>query len=402
MTNLRAVWLVASQEFRERVRARSFLIISALIVLMSAGGVVAADVLPSLIEKGPKRVGVVQTAGAGLAQDVETSAGALGVKVKVREFADRSSGEAALRGGDVDVLVASESQIEYDSAENATLTAVVNRAIYLRSLPSILDRLNLTYDSARALIEPTGASVALLEPGAANKADDEERRAVAWVATAILFMALVLYGQALLAGVVEEKTSRVVEVLLGTLRPEQLLSGKVLGIVSAVMLQLLAALAASGVALVVVGAAELPSGALDVALISCAFFVLGLLSYSFAYAAVGATVSRQSEADSAQMPITLALAVPYFLALSVIPDEPDGPLARALSLFPPSAPLVMPTRIACGHPLPVEIVGAALLMIPWLLAVIWIGARLYAGAILHSGPRAAFWASWRSTVMMRH
>ncbi len=401
MTNLRSVWLVASQEVRERLRARSFLIITALIVLMSAGGVVAADILPSLIEKGPKRIGVVQSAGAGLVQDVEQSAGALGVDVKVNSFADLSAGEAALRDGDVDALVAGENRLEYDSTEDAALTAVVNRAFYLRSLPVILERLNLTYDNARPLVEPQGATVTLLDPSAAKKADDEERRAVAWVATLILFMALVLYGQSLLTGVVEEKTSRVVEVLLGTLRPEQLLSGKVLGIVAAVMVQLLAALAASGAALIVVGAAELPSGALDVALVSCVFFVLGLLSYSFAYAAIGATVSRQSEADSAQMPVTLILVVPYFLALAVIPDEPDGPLARALSLFPPSAPLVMPTRVATGHPLTLEVMAAIVLMIPWLLGVIWVGARLYSAAILHSGPRAAFWASWRSAITAR-
>jgi ABC-2 type transport system permease protein len=217
----------------------------------------------------------------------------------------------------------------------------------------------------------------------------------------IIFFALVLYGSGLLTGVVEEKTSRVVEVLLGTVRPEHLLAGKVLGIVVAIVTQMLAALVAVGLALAVVGAAEIPSVALDVALISCVFLILGILSYSFLYAAVGATVSRQSEAESAQMPISLTLMVPYFISLTAVTDNPDGLLARVLSLLPPTAPMSMPARVATGDPLPIEIIASVALMFPWLLAVIWLAGRLYSGAILHSGPRLGLMAAWRGAADTR-
>jgi ABC-2 type transport system permease protein len=389
-------WLVARHELRERVRSRPFLIITVLIALLSAGGVVAIDRLPALFEEGPKHLGVVGTDVDALQADLEQSAGSLGVDVEVRRFPDRAAGETALRSGDVDALVAGEHELVFDSEEEPSLTAVVNRAIYVRSLPGILSELGLTYEDVRRLVDPSGATIAVLDPAAAGKAADKnDRIVVAQVATMAIFLALVFYGQAVLTGVVEEKTSRVAEVLLGTVRPEQLLAGKVLGIVGAAAIQMAVGASAAIAALVVVGAARMPSVALDVAVVSCAFFVLGLLSYSFLYAATGATVSRQSEAESAQMPLSLALIVPYFLSLTVLADSPDGAFGRVLSLLPPTAPMAMPARVAMGDPNPAEIVASLVLMVPWLLAVIWIGGRLYTGAILHSGTRLGLLATWR-------
>ncbi|HSP54283.1 MAG TPA: ABC transporter permease, partial [Dehalococcoidia bacterium] len=321
---------------------------------------------------------------------------------EVKSFPDQAAGEAALRDGDVDALLTAQDKLVFESKEDSSLSAVVNRGLYTRSLPGILDRLGLSYEDVRPLVEPAGATITLLDPAkASEESDDEARVLVAQGATIIIFLALVLYGQGLLFGVAEEKTSRVVEVLMGTLRPEHLLAGKVLGIVVAAVCQLGAAFISGGVALLVFGAAEMPSVALDVALISGVFFVLGILSYSFLYAAVGATVSRQSEAESAQMPISITLMVPYFISLTAVTDNPDGMLARILSLLPPTAPMSMPARVATGDPLPIEIIVSVALMLPWILAVIWLAARLYSGAILHSGPRMGLLAAWRGAVDTR-
>jgi len=403
MTTFAAVWMVAKREFTARVMTRSFVIITALIMLLSAGGVAAIDLLPALFEEGPRQLGVAEgsASGDGLQQELTQSAASLGIDMEIRRFPDRPAGEAALRSGEVDALLTGQNELVFKSTEDQSLSAVVNRAVYLRSLPGVLDKLGLSYDDVRPLVEPSGASVLLLDPADASKKADEERVIVGQVATIIIFLALVLYGQWLLSGVVEEKTSRVVEVLLGALRPEQLLAGKVLGIVAAAMAQLLSALVAGGLALVVIGAANIPSVALDVALISCAFFVLGLLSYSFLYATVGATISRQSEAESAQLPLSLVLMVPYFLSLTVVTDSPDGVLARILSLLPPTAPMAMPQRVATGAPLPIEIIASVVLMFPWLLAMIWFGGRVYAGAILRSGPRVGLLAAWRGAIETR-
>jgi ABC-2 type transport system permease protein len=403
VTSFAAVSLVATRELRARIMTRSFLIITMLIMLLSAGSVAAIDLLPALFEKGPKHLGVTEASASGdaLQQELTQSAAALGIDVTIARFPDRPSGEAALRDGEVDALLTEQDELVFESTEDQSLSAVVNRALYTRSLPGVLEKLGLSYEDVRPLVEPSGASIRLVNPADAGRKASEDRVIVGQVATIVIFLALVFYGEWLLTGVVEEKTSRVVEVLLAALRPEQLLAGKVLGIVAAAVTQMFSAAVAVGLALVVIGAAKIPAVALDVALISCVFLVLGILSYSFLYATVGATISRQSEANSAQMPIILILLVPYFLSLTAVTDSPDGVLARILSLLPPTAPMAMPQRVATGEPLPIEIIASVVLMVPWLLAVGWLGGRVYAGAILRSGPRVGLLAAWRGAVETR-
>jgi ABC-2 type transport system permease protein len=400
MTNLAAIWLVAKRELGERIRARSFVIITAAIVAISAGGIVAAEYLPDLLDEGPKHLGVTTASpsDSALQEQLAQSATTLAIEVKIDRFPDRSAGEAALRDGKVDALLTGENELVFKSTEDESLIALVNRALYTLSLPDVLNHLGLTYEDVRPLVDPQGPAIVLLEPDDKGGANREERLIVAQASAIVIYLAVVLYGQGLLTGVIEEKTSRVVEVLLGTLRPEQLLTGKVLGILAAVLTQMLAAILGAGFALLIVGASNIPSVALDVALASCVFFILGLLSYSFLYAMAGATVSRQSEAESAQMPISMILVALYLLSLTVIPDHPDGVLARILSVLPPTAPIAMPARVAIGHPLPVEIVASVALMFPWLLAVIWLAARVYTGAILTSGHRVGLLAAWRSGI----
>src|SRR5439155_14760252 len=116
------------------------------------------------------------------------------------------------------------------------------------------------------------------------------------------------------------------------------------GILCAAMVQLAIATAAGIGTHILVAGFTIPSLALDVGLVSAAFFVLGVLFYSFFYAAIGATVSRQSEASTAAMPLTILLLVPYGLSLVYIPTHPDATLSRILSLLPLTATIAMPAR----------------------------------------------------------
>ena len=169
-----------------------------------------------------------------------------------------------------------------------------------------------------------------------------------------------------------------------------------LGIVCAAMVQLGAGILAGLTALALVGGAHLPSVALDVALVSIAFFVIGIVFYNFIYAAVGATVARQSEAASASMPVALMLLAPYLIALTYVPSHPDEPFVRLLSLLPLSAPLVMPARVAAGSSSTAEVALSLALMLPALALMIWLAGRIYVGAILRSGPRVTLLEAFRS------
>ena len=216
MTNFKLIWLVTRRELKERMQARSFLIILAFTVLLSGGAVVAIDVLPGVFEEEPKRLGLTNAVENALELELIESADALGVTVDTRRYGDRSAGEAALQEGEVDALLLGDVNLLFKSKEDTALHAVVDAALYARSLPGRLEELGLTLEDVRPLIEPEGVAVALLDPkDAGEAAASEDRRLVAAVAVMILYLALVLYGERLLNGVIEEKSSRVVEVLPG-------------------------------------------------------------------------------------------------------------------------------------------------------------------------------------------
>jgi ABC-2 type transport system permease protein len=243
-------------------------------------------------------------------------------------------------------------------------------------------------EQAARLIEPSVITEQILDPPSEDAARDaDDRKIVARVATVLLFMAIALYANWVLMGVIEEKTSRVVEVLLAAVRATELVAGKVIGILLVALIQLGCGAIAAGVALMVFGGARIPDVAISVALVSCLYFVLGLLQYNLIYAVVGATVSRQSDASTATLPVALILLLPYSLSLSTIANNPDGLLARCLSLCPLTSPLTMPTRVAAGSPTLLELAVSLVLLLPMLAFLFWLAGQVYTRAILGGGFR---------------
>jgi ABC-2 type transport system permease protein len=197
-----------------------------------------------------------------------------------------------------------------------------------------------------------------------------------------------------ITGVVEEKSNRVVELILSAVRARHLLAGKVIGIglLGLGQLVLVAGLAAL---LLAFGVFDVPAAlGGDVALV-IPWFVLGFALYAVAYAAAGALASRQQNAESAGQPVTYTLLAVYFAGYAALGTDPEGPFAVALTLFPVSAPLVVPARSALvGVPLWQHLAAVAL-----VLAAIWLlvrlAGRVYAHGLLHGGARLDVRSAWR-------
>jgi ABC-2 type transport system permease protein len=375
----RPTLLVTSREIRERMRGWAFRLSTLAIILFSAGGIVARDVIPGLIDQ-TSEVGVVTAdAPAGIEQAIRDSARDLDENVRVRSYNDAESAEQALREGDIDAYLAGDTLV-FESGESSSLAAVVNRALYTARLPEVLRQLNLTPQEAQPLVSPQGATLRSLEPS--DDDNQDVRAAIAALAAVGLYLTLVLYGSWTLTGVAEEKSSRVVEVLLGLLQAEELLAGKTLGILVTAAVQLICALLAAIIGLMVVGEAHIPDLAGDMVAVTATFFILGVLLYSLLYAAFGATISRQSDAQTAAMPVTFILLVPYLASLTLIPANPDGVLSHVLGVFPLSSPLVMPSLVALGVASAWEVALSILLLFPALALVAWVGGKIYTGAIL--------------------
>ena len=226
---------------------------------------------------------------------------------------------------------------------------------------------------------------------------------LAYVMSFMLYFALLLYGIQVMSSVVEEKSSRIMEVLVSSLTPFQMLLGKVVGVGLVALLQI-AIWAGTAMVLTTFGGRiatmfgaspatvsdlPLPAVSPDMLIVFLLFFSLGFLFFAAAYAAVGSMCSTVQETQQSHTPITLLIAAGLFCMFALL-SEPAGPLARTLSLVPFVAPFVTPVRYSFA-PLPwTELLASTVAMILGILGVIWIAARIYRVGILSYGKKASF------------
>jgi ABC-2 type transport system permease protein len=231
---------------------------------------------------------------------------------------------------------------------------------------------------------------------------------LAYIMGLILYMTMLLYGVQVMNSVMEEKTNRIAEVLASSVKPFEMMLGKVLGVGGVGLLQLsiwggtamlvttyrgpLARLfGASPDALT---AMKLPSVRPDLLAVFLIYFVLGFLLYAAAYAAVAAMCNSQQEAQQANTPVTLCI-VAGFMAMFSLLNEPSGSLARTLSLIPVTAPFVVPVRYSLA-PIPVpELLLSMAATLAGMLFVVWVAGRIYRVGILMYGKRPKASELWR-------
>jgi ABC-2 type transport system permease protein len=222
-----------------------------------------------------------------------------------------------------------------------------------------------------------------------------------YIVALLLYMMIVIYGQNILRGVMEEKTTRVAEVVVSSVSTDTLLAGKIIGIGLVAVTQVVAwvvltiTLAVYGLPILLKGAAigsmaaALPSLSLGTGLALLAFFVLGFVFYAALFAAVGAMVSSQEDVQQASMPVMLLL-ISSIIFMTPIMTNPGSGLARTMSLLPFSAPILMPLRMTL-IPVPwYEVLGSIAGVMIACLVAIWLSARIYRVGLLMYGKRPSF------------
>ena len=387
-------WLVARREWSQRARSRAFWISTAITVLI----VVAIIVVPEMYGGGVEPTRTVGLAGGSSEQLpalLRASGDQLGITVETRAFVDEAVGRDALRSGDVSVLLVDQRALIWKAEPDDQLRTIVASAVRLVDQQQAIVELGLTPGQAERLLRPPELTSTSLEP---TTEEQGARAALAVVGVVMLFMAIVFYGGFLLVGVVEEKSSRVVEVLLSRLRPTELLTGKVLGIGLVGLAQFAIVAGSALAALRLSGNTVAPETTPSTIGWVVFWFVLGYGFYSVLYATAGSLVSRQEEAQSIQFPITAVLLVGYFFALSAA-ESPDSVSAVVASMFPPTAPMVMIVRLANGAVPWWQIVLSVALMGVTMYGMVQLAGRIYAGALLRIGRRVRLREAWRGGEM---
>jgi ABC-2 type transport system permease protein len=388
------VGLVAQREIRERVRGRIFKV-GTLVILLGVG---AAIVIPKLHSSttAPQRVGVVGAAGPVLRELATYSGRQSGTSVRIVPEATLGAAEDALRSGTIDLAIVEGDRIEVAQAITANDTS--STASLVRILAPELGVLHayesagLTAQQIEQVAHAKPVPVESLQAGA--KTGTPKNAASAVIGLILLFLMLSQYNTWILMGVMQEKASRVVEVLLATVRPIQLLGGKVLGIGLVAMGQ--AALIV-GFALVLgaaVGSDLLHGSAPLVLVCQLLWLFLGYSFYCWVYAAAGSMAERQDQVQTLVLPLTLPIVLGYVLALTTAETGNPSLFFKVLAYLPPTAPFAMPVLVGLKDVAWWQFVASVLISIGGTALMARLAAGIYRRAVLRSGARVHLRDLW--------
>jgi ABC-2 type transport system permease protein len=385
----KATGLVARREFSERLRQRAFRIsIVVTVVLVAIVGVLAGVLGGDEPER--YEVGAQGAEAAAIVGAARAVAPRFDARVEVRRFDTPAAAGSAVRDESVDVAVVGGTLLTLDNLPDELEQALQAGAREVRAAAALRAE-GVSRANARRALDPPPLRVSTLEGGG----DEDERSGVAFVASLLLYIQLIGYGLAVATGVVEEKASRVVEVLLAAIPARALLAGKLIGIGLLGLIQLLLVGVVGLAAAVASGALELDGatlGALGVALV---WFLFGYALWASMFAVAGAIVSRQEDLQSSSTVLTMLLVVAYLVAFPVI-DDPSSPLATISALVPLSSPIVMPALVALGEASAVEIAASLALLALSVAVLVRLGASIYEGVILRMGRPLKLTEAWRA------
>lgn len=262
----------------------------------------------------------------------------------------------------------------------------------------------------------------ITESGEAKSSDTRIAMGIAMALSILIYLSLFLYGAQVMRGIIEEKSNRIIEVIISSVKPFQLMMGKIVGIglvgITQFLLWIILSFALAGVATSFLGdknefqeqmmknnpqAPEMDSGTImseigtamesvnipELLICFFLFFIGGYLLYSALFAAVGSAVDNETEANQFTMPITTPLLLAYVLSFGVLVNDPHGQVATWLSFIPLTSPIAMLVRVPFGVPFWQIALSFGLLVLGFVFTT-WVAARIYRVGILMYGKKASF------------
>ena len=345
------VWLVAERELSTKLRSKAYLISTAILLLIALGGVIWAGISSA----NPTSTPIAATAATASA--LEDMGG-----YDVTEVEGRDEATALVESGDVDAAV-------IDDPSSAT------------GLVIIADK-----EAPQSLLMALSASpeVELLNPDSASG----PFRYILGIAFGLVFMmAAMMFGTPIATSVVEEKQTRVIEILLSSIPARVLLAGKVLGNTILAISQILLLVAVGTVGLIVTGQTEILAGLGGPVIWFAVFFLFGFILLAAMFAAAGSMVSRQEDVGATMTPVMYLTMIPYFLVI-FFGDNPV--VMTVLSYVPFSAPVGMPIRLFFNEAEWWEPLASLAIMLVACVVVILLGAKIYENSLLKMGARVKF------------
>lgn len=379
----RGTGLVARRAIRDGMASKTWRIVTALMLLIGIG----AALLPRLLAGGPASYVLATTPDTPeqVVEQVQAAATAGEFTVDILRVEDRSAARASVRDGEATaglVITEAGSTLFVSSDGGGIFPAVVTQLLLAQATTDALRDAGLTAEEIAAIQAIPPPEQITVGPVA-----DQGRSAVGFIVGIVLYMALILTGTAIASAVATEKSTRITEVLLAVLRPSQLLVGTVFGVGLLGLVQVSALGIPAAVGLATGDGVNVPSAAIGDIGLGFVWLLLGLLLYAFVFAALGSLVEKLSEVGPATIPANITLVGSYLIAVTVTVADPNGIVATAASLFPASAPMVMPVRWTSGLVPVWQLLLAMALTALAAVALAALASRIYARGVATTGRR---------------
>lgn len=391
---MRNIWVIARREYVERVKTPAFIIMTLLVFVVMVVGPMVPAFFAGRTASATTTIAVVDETGAAIVDRLAAQLDQQGLVLA--EYNGAAAALAAADEGEVDGVLQVSGQWPHAVAGQFSSSSVfvlgregqVHNALESLVREDRVRGLGLDAATAAELFAPLTFESRQLGTDA-----DEEGFAVSmgagFVVTMLIYMGVLIYGAFVFQGVLEEKSSRVMEVMASSVRPFELMAGKILGLGSLGLTSYVTWVAAYLV-LTWFGASLV---GLDLSAITPAvmlyvgiFFILGYFLYASLFAAAGSLISRMEDAGTVQMPITFLVILMMIFSNMAI-SNPNGSLARIFSLIPFFSPTVMMNRILLGSPPFWEILLSIAFLALGVLVMTWVASRIYRAGILTYGSR---------------
>ena len=400
------VWLIAKREYMERVTTKAFIIMTALIPLVMGGGLLINMKIAGKA-KSSSRVAIVtqdMKLGLDLQKDLESGKES---DMTIEVISPPKAGTRSELLHDIDTnaldgfLWIDSPSAPYQAPKMTYTTgsaADISTTSALQSaMRRVLTRERLTHQGmlaqdVDAIMQPVKIDSESVKNGATKKSDAMASFWGVYALFFLMYLAVMLYGMNVARSIIEEKTSRVFEVLLATIRPEEMMAGKLLGVGSVGLTQLgiwvlaMVVLTSTSLAASAFGS----NGSFSLSFTQLAFFllffVLGFLFYSAIAAALGAMCNSEQELQQMNLFIAMPMAMCSFMLYPVVAN-PNSVFSTTVSLIPFFTPLIMFLRISLKMPHTWQILLSVFDMALSIYVLTWISARIYRIGILMYGKR---------------
>ncbi|RLD38404.1 MAG: ABC transporter permease [Bacteroidetes bacterium] len=444
---MKKILLVIQREYLTRVRKRSFIVMTILGPILMASAFVVPMYLATLTDEEKKVIEVLDETGWFYNAFSDTGEFEFKYTVSALETAKfelMASDEFALLYIPRREMTVPSSAVLYSLRQPGVdlkgyIRNVMSKEVESQKLRINLDEMDLSpEDRERAMQLPeliktsiTLSTMKMDESGQEEETFTEVLMAIAFVSGMIIYMFIFIFGAQVLRGVMEEKTSRIIEVMVSSVRPFQLMMGKIIGIAMVGLTQFLLWIVLTfaivsifqiafadqmpgpDVRMAVTQSTDISNQAAvagnaqvakvfeivdsinySVILISFLFFFLGgYLLYAALFAAIGSAVDSETDTQQFMMPVTIPLFLGFIIA-NVAVYNPDGQLAFWFSMIPFTSPIVMMARIPFGVPIEQIWISGILLILGFIFTT-WLAARIYRVGILMYGKKVSYGELWK-------